>query len=340
MINVLLVTTWDQPCGIAEHSAYLKEAVEADGGDIRIIPQEHLDPTMPPADFESPHDPVGNPRLDVLHLNYQAALLSRWSPDWVQHYQKRGVKVVITYHDTGVPNSYLSRLLFEVADAFVIHEPADDLRSSLTRPAPYYWRMGVPGPRNPYLFGAGRGSPEVCFKGWEQQPVLGTVGFPFPWKNYDQLARVTRACGWALLLIAPHATPEQVDQWRTLNPDSWVRTDFTHRTLVGHLLAGCDATAFCYVCHNTGQSGAILQGIGARKPVIALKTCRQFRALYDDPLGQATIRWAETFEDVADYLREMPIQRIDPGIVALAEQESWARVGKRYADLYRRLVQA
>jgi len=34
-------------------------------------------------------------------------------------------------------------------------------------------------------------------------------------------------------------------------------------------------------------------------------------------------------------LRNIRIQRVDPGIVALAEQESWTKVGAKYLDIYR-----
>jgi len=140
-----------------------------------------------------------------------------------------------------------------------------------------------------------------------------------------------------LLLLAPTATAEQVASWSALNPHLLVRTDFVPREEAVGLLMGCDATAFCYICHNTGQSGAILQGLAARKPVVALSTCRQFRALYAEYPG--SIRWAETFDQVELYLKTLPIARVDPRTVYVAERESWTWLGVRYAALYRSLVQ-
>lgn len=317
MADVLLVTTWDKPCGIAEHSAMLKEAVcDADSG-IQIEPVDALAPETCPE------------TAPIIHLNYHAALHSLWTPDWVRYYQKLGKKVVITYHDTGVPNSDQCKALYAVADAFIIHEPADDL------PGAHYWRMGVPDWAGAYQLGWSNFGPRQ----YRDQPVLGTVGFPFPWKCYDQLAEVTAKVGWALLLIAPGATDEQIAEWKSINPYLDVRRDFTPRGEVLSLLGGCDATAFTYVTHNTGQSAAILSGIGARKPVIALSTCRQMRALFEDPLGRTAISWVDTFEAMAFVLSHFtPIQRISPPIVALAEQESWRHRGKQYAELYRGLL--
>lgn len=321
-MNVLLVTTWKTDCGIAEHSALLKHATEA--VDIQILPYaEGLDPTV----VVSREDWI-NPRDAIVHLNYHAALHSRWAPEWIRRIQAYGVKVLVTYHDSGVPNSDQCKAVCAAADYFVVHEPYDDLP-----PNGEYLRMGVPALDDhvPYL---GR---ERWKKAYPDQPFLGSVGFPFPWKNYDELAKITAKVGWGLFLIAPRATSEQIDHWRSLNPYVVVRNDFLCRKEVVRLLHDCDATATMYTCANTGQSGAILQCIAARKPVFALETCRQFRALYMDPLANKYIRWCKDFTQFEQRLSNVQIGRVDSGMVALAEQESWTTVGKRYAEIYRML---
>jgi hypothetical protein len=320
-LRVLLVTTWGTACGIAEHSMMLKAAVEGVDPAVEIVPEpEALNPftklTLPGT-------------FDVLHLNYQASLHSRWTPLVIQAWKAEhpAVPVVVTYHDTGVPNSDQCKAICDAADAVVVHEPFDDLPVGKVR----YWRMGVPAAVDWVL-------PTLTLDLRLTRPVLGTVGFPFPWKCYDELCRVTAANGWGLLLLAPGATREQVQQWQTLNPYGQGFTQFLPQAEVIARLQACDATAFTYVGHNTGQSGAILQGIAARKPVIALRTCRQMRALALDPLGEETICWAETFEEVGGYLRHLPLGRMDAGIVALAHQERWDGPGGRgeqYARLYR-----
>lgn len=321
-VNVLLVTS-EGACGIAEHSAYLKEAVEPCGVEVTL--HTNLDP----------HSlPLAGPE-DVLHLNYHAALHSQWTPEWIRQFQQAGLPVVVTYHDTGVPNSDQAKALHAVADAFVVHEPAVDL------PGARYWRQGVP-PASSAGFqygsvGYDKQPTEGCFKAYWDQPVLGSVGFPFPWKNYDLLAAATAEAGWALVLLAPTATAEDVARWQRANPYTLVRTDFVPREAVVAYLAGCDATAFLYTCCNTGTSGAIRQGIAARKPVLAsdVSVCRQFRDLD----GERAITWVLPDRDhLVDALRDVPIQRVSPIVCALAEQDSWVRLGRRYADLYRQLA--
>jgi hypothetical protein len=204
----------------------------------------------------------------------------------------------------------------------VVHEPFDDLPVEKTR----YWRMGVPDWHPPMQLDV------------DQRPLLGTIGFGFPWKNYDELCTVTAANGWGLLLIAPRATAEDAARWGARQPHLILHPRFVPRHEAISLLAGCDATAFIYTCANTGQSGAICLGLAARKPVIALSHCRQFRALRDDPLAASAIWWVNDFAHLSRVLRALPIERCDPGIVAVAEQESWTHLGERYAQLYRSLL--
>lgn len=318
-LRVLLVTTWNTPCGIAEHSAMLKDAVEAADPQIEIVP----DPaSLDPACFVHSDNPPA-----IVHLNHHDALHSRWTPEIVQRLRRIGYRVVVTYHDSGVPNSDRCQAMVEAADAAVVHEPFDDLPEGKTR----YWRMGVLEPHTPV-------SP-WGMTSRDHRPILGTIGFPFGWKNNTELVRRAKAAGWGCLLIAPSATRQQIDEWIELNDQILVRADFVPRHEAVMWLAGCDATAFGYVNNNTGQSGALLMGIAARKPVIALSTCRQFRALYHDPLARMAIRWVENFNDLETELRVLPrIAKLDEPMVALAEQESWGKLGEKYAQLYRELV--
>jgi len=324
-MNVLLVTTWGTACGIAEFGFYLKQAVEVADPGITIIPHTDLDPrSIPGAEYE------------ILHLNYHRALHSRWTPEWVHHQRIAGRKVVISFHDTfgELPPDRLSTDLCALADAFIVHEPCQGLDKAL------YWRMGVPACRGHYLFGTrvSNTSEGFLFKAYDHQPVLGSIGFPFPWKNFEKLAEITGRLGWALVLLAPNATDDQVAEWQRLNPCSMIRRDFVPREEAISILAGCDATAFLFTCANSGQSASILQGIAARKPVIAFHTCRQMRSLLEDPVGAEALHWCETFDEVEWELRHLPIERAYTPIVALAEQDSWQKLGQKYAHLYRRLL--
>lgn len=359
-MKVLLVSTFDAACGIAEFAALLKGAVEAQGVAVQVETNLHPDAVLAQdASSNMVHwVPAG---IDVVHLNYQAAVLSQWQPAHVLKLRALGVPVVVTYHDTGVPNSAQclgiyhatqEPLLTAAGDtwpaargAFVVHEPCADL------PMAIYWRQGVPAASGPLQYGlraewafTPRGEDaSLCFKSWWGQPVVGTVGFPYGWKNFDLLAEASAAAGWALVLLAPGATQDQVARWRALNPASLVRTDFVPREAVVAHLAGCDATAFLYANANTGTSGAIRQGLAARRPVLATcqEGCRQFRDLAGDTLGRRAVRWLPTLDvaTVAEALSRTPIGTLDPAVVRLADLDGWPRLGARYAQLYQQLAQ-
>jgi hypothetical protein len=327
-MRVLLVTTWGIPCGIAEHSAMLKEAVERADPGIAVIPRPDA---LDPSGSWLRKDWDAGQSYDVIHLNYQGALHGGWTAEVIgRARQITELPIVVTYHDTSVPNSDNCKRVIGASDAAIVHEPFDDLPNG---PAPtHYWRMGVPAWEPP--------QPTVRV-GRPPRPLLGTIGFPFPWKCYDALCRVTAAAGWSLLLIAPGATAEQIVAWSALQPYLQVFTSFVDRRTAISLLSACDATAFTYRCANAGQSGAILLGLATRKPVFAFEACRQFRALYDDPLARLAIRWVTDFAELTEELQALlpvDIDRFDEPMVALAAQESWLELGAKYAALYRSLA--
>lgn len=349
-LRVLLVTSWNTKCGIAAYAQSLKTAVEAADPQIEVIPDAAvLDPTVLFDRYcviRAPHD-CELQHVDLIHLNHHDALHSRWTPEHIESLTRLGYPMVVTYHDTrsgepGAENSEKLKAFAQVASSVIVHEPVADLRA-------IYWRQGIP-PAAPqpafyecrpgYAGGMdGEGIYPTPWKQFSQQPVLGTVGFDFPWKNYDRLARITAEEGWALVLLSNDATPEREAYWKALNPYTWVVRRFLPEHVVINYLAGCDATAFIYECSNNGTSGAIRQGIAARKPVIAHEGCRQFRDLYQDPtLGFEAIQWVKSWEELRETLRRIPPTRLDPMVHALAERDSWAKLGQQHARLYHLLL--
>ncbi len=323
MDRVALVTTSGIDCGIAEFGAYWHEAVTWAALPLRLEVVSDLHPNAILNNYKLP---------PVIVLNYQAALLSQWHPEHIRDAQRQGSKVLVIYHDSGVPNSDQCKAICEASDYFVLHEPFDDLP-----PNGEFMRQGIPSYQEPYILSANRAyeSAFIAYKRWCNQPVIGTVGFPSGYKNYDLLCEASALAGWATLLIAPNASDEQIAVWLKRQPALWVERNFMDRREVIARLAGCDATAFLYVTNNNGTSGAIRQGIAARKPVLAFRS-RQFRDLEDEQ----AIRWIDdgSLQGVARALETTPSVRCDHGIVRLAEQDSWARKGIRYAEIINRLL--
>ncbi len=342
-MRVLAITPWDgqgtpsgQACGIANYAALLKEHLP---GDVELIPcPEGLDAQWvytPDSSGLYSHIP------DVIWLNYHRGLHSRWTPEKVAEVQTmgRGRKVAITFHDTygeAEPDA-LTRELYDLADAFVVHEPCVGLDKAVVI------RQGVPAAQEQAnLRGHGIGDYGVYSRTWlayPEQPVLGTCGFNFPWKNFDRLAEVTAEAGWAYVVVSNNATDADVARWGASNPHTLVIPGYRSTPEIVAYLAGCDATAFPYQCANSGTSGAIRLGLAARKPVLAFSGCRQFRDLADTPDGlNIRIHWCSGWVQLQEVLSYLSIQRVDPGIVAIAERDSWAKQGQRYGNLFRGLL--
>lgn len=365
---VLLVSSWGTTCGIASHSESLIHHSMGSGFS--------LEPDAPSLDPGVLMPLVGTRdwRWPIVHLNHHDALHSRWNGEHLHRLQHAGVKTVVTYHDTREhPNSAKLHAFAQTADAVIVHEQVEDLSCISLNPeaGPWQDRLPVVGRRNATVGYLRQGVPEpastvanfwlvphadrlVCnfvrpngfrdqgsFKAFPTQPVLGTVGFNFPWKNFDRLCELTASLGWAIVILSNNATQEDVDRWWTMNPHSHIVTGrLEERTIVSYL-AACDATAFPYECSNTGTSGAIRLGIAARKPVLAFRDCRQFRDLY--AAYPRDLAWVKDWPDLEGMLdRHMgagsgvPWQ--EPRVASMARKDSWSNVAKVYHALYRQVL--
>lgn len=320
-LRVLLVTSWNIPCGIAEHSAQLKAAVEAADPGIEILPDSTV--------LGTPITRVKG--VDLVHLNHHDALHHAWTADHVRALTQH-VPVLVTYHDTfgeiapaDMTDGRLARCqaFYEAATAFVVHEPCKGLDRARV------WRQGVPAAQMPYI--------DWGTQPWPMQPVLGTIGFPAPHKNFPGIARGAQQAGWGCLIISPAMPQGMQDEVRAAHPYAVIRTDYPSSAQIVQLLTGCAATCFFYTSAYAGTSAAVRWGIAARRPVL-LNQQRQVRDLQ--------LAWLPAFhwipdleESLAATLQFLPITGHPYApMVRVADTDSWERLGHRYAALYRELV--
>ncbi len=328
-MRILAVTSWGGACGIANYAEMLIEAVG------QVDPSIAVEPCAAGLDPGRAGDMLWRQPgyFDTVWLNYHRGLHSRWTPEVLQAIKTHGAKVVITFHDTygERPPDDLAQQLHDLADAFVVHEPCMGLEKQILI------RQGVPAALEGggWEYGLAKWGGDYCFKAYMSQPILATVGFNFPWKNFDRLAEVTAEAGWAYLILSNNATDADAARWKAANPYTLVVRGFQPTKGILNYLANCDATCFPYECANSGTSGAIRLGLAARKPVLAFEGCRQFRDLQQDTAASQFITWCGNFEYLGAYLGMVPIQRVDPGIAYLAHRDSWANQGKRYAEIFR-----
>lgn len=260
-------------------------------------------------------------KFDLVHLNYHRGLHSQWTPEQIACFPD--LKFVITFHDTyeyQPDNLPWELLACPNVRAMVVHEPCDLERDTKV----HYWRQAVP-----QRTGLVAPHPDVFAGGW--RPTLGTLGWDFPWKNYDMLAKVTGELGWNLRIVGSVAEPREA-QLMELNPRIYF-DGFVDAAMAVSCLESCDATAFLYTCANSGTSGAIRLGIAAGRPLLALRTCRQMR----DLLQGDAITWLDTLDELAPALLRVRLG-YDLRLIELAHRHSWLRAGGQYAALYREIA--
>ena len=334
LLQVRLVTTWNTPCGIADYAAHLMQAVRAADPTIAILPDVAALDGASDAVKALIHDP---PTDDLVVLNFHEGIFRNWPIARVRELRQSGYTVVVIAHNTFGEHTpaemratgdtrldFLDQLVqTAAADAVIVHEPC----RGLAGPNVQTWQQGVPAPQPAMVCGFGQ---------LPSQPILGTVGFNLPWKNFDRVAQVSAACGWACLISSADATADDAARWQRDNPHALIRTGFRPPSEIVSSLSGCDATIFAYEGAGAGTSGAIRLGLAARKPLIAWRN-RQFRDLWEDGTSRRALHWCGSFDDLPGVLAQIPIQRLDPGIVQIAERESWTRLGGKYAALFRSL---
>lgn len=342
--RVLFVTSPNEHCGIREYGEYLCKSLQR-FPELEVVQEYNPDAHS-----------LGMPEVDIIHVSHQAALHSSWREEQVKEYQKYGYVVCVTQHDTfekwsimlerGMPN-------FLHANALVLHEPVEGLMEGWKgeklvefHPGPrtenvefykdvewkhenvYYFQQGV-------LPAADLSEYALEMRRWNNfVPTLGTVGFDFPWKNFDLGAKVTREAGWGYLVISPGMTEERKNALWAINPLTYVITAWWNAEEVVKNLSRCDATAFLYVTGNSGTSGAIRMGIAARKPLMAYCS-RQNRDLAMNP----AIDWIQGDEHARELLKEYAKGRVAnlprvEKISALADRDSWDNLAERYRDMW------
>jgi len=302
-LKVLLVTSPNEACGIREHSELLK----------RYCPQvEHI--------ITGPEVFTVAAGCDLVMIDHHAALHSQWTPEAVG-ILGLSMPVLVTQHDTFETVGIMSERGLPIFTGPVItHEKVSGYKNAL------FLRQGVLGldraPAEPLAF----------------PNRVGTVGFDFPWKNFDLLAKVTKRLGLQCLIISPGMTKERVKELRAINPDTFVQTGFQPAEFVVSQLAECLATAFLYQCGNSGTSGAIRLGLSARRPVVAFQ-CRQFK----DLAGEGAVKFAASEQDLIEFLGVLKVSQSLQEAYSLAakiqaDTDSWENRGRDYWGVYKTLV--
>lgn len=301
-MRVALITTWNERCGIAEYAKSLVRAMR------------HVNDSITFKIFErSWHDltPSALQDCDVVHLNYEPGLFQFVvNVGTVESWKLFGKKTVLTLHTSHEGNN---RSLFtNVFHRVVVHEKTTDGFIHIP--------MGI----TPLH--------EDAYVPLEKE-LVGTAGFPFPWKGFYEVADATNRLGLRCLVIAPESrhwnTYDVQQDIKRRNPRYEYRTEWMEESEVKAQLARCVVNVFAYGGGNSGISGAVRLGLGSRRPIV-ISHCRQFRDLFDYP-NEVTVIGSSLVEAIQEAISNQ-YTRYPKRIL---EDMNWIECARRYEQVYK-----
>lgn len=300
-MKVALVTTWGERCGIAE---YAKELVAScPGVEFKIIGRP----------WEITQVLRESASCSIVHFNYEPGLLGHIDAVQIAAMKAMGKKTVLTLHTSHDGDN---RTPFTTAfDRTVVHEKTQEGFTFIPNGIPDF-RPNYPGTLD----------------------ALGTAGFPFPWKGFEEVAKAAQMLGKTAIVVAPDS--RHWDTWsmkecvKKACPTATYVTEWLETKEVIERLAVCSCLVFAYQGGNYGISGAVRMGLATGRPVV-LSRCRQFRDLfeYDDEIGfTRDCSAAAIVEAVQDTLATGKRPK------RVLQDMSWKRCGELYMNVYKDLL--
>lgn len=309
-MKIYLVTTWNDRCGIAEYASNLVRHCKAEF--------EILDPGL---FMSNSFELVGG---NILHINHEPGLFPYLTGAYIKA-RAGNMRTIITLHTSN--EGFNRSSLTEGIDRIVVHEKTEDTKS---RPEQWlYIPMGIPS--------------AVQLANCVDDN-LGTCGFPFPWKGWDEVARCAKELNMGMIAIIPESRHVDIRPVEKMICDivgvrAYVIKEYMPESGVIHQLSRCLVNVFPYKGNNGGISGAVRMGLASRRPVV-ISQSRQFRDLFEYR-DEVYISPAPTGKELLDCISQA-VYEARKGTSRLPNKllrdMSWEVVAKKYMDLYESLV--
>lgn len=305
-MRVAFVTSSDLKCGIAEYGRnlmkHLPEVQWKVVGHRSIV-----------ADLNGPE------RYDIVHVNYEPGL---FPPNVLGYVLQFGAKRLLTLHTSQSGDNRSG--ITEAFHKTIVHEQCVNLTMPGTRFV--HIAMGLP----------------VQAEGAQAQlpPVdVGSVGFPFPWKGFPQVAaaayQLKLSCG-LIMPDSPHIDYRLAENaCRAACPEKLVTVSkWVSEPDVLASLKNCRVNVFAYQGANVGISGAVRMGMASGQPIV-LTRCRQFCDLfaYEDEIEFVN---SPHPNDIAQGIQRVLANGKRPRRVL--QDMSWKNSADKYLEVYRSLV--
>jgi hypothetical protein len=306
-MKVGLISNWDVQCGNAEYGRALCHELRKEFEVVELPPDTGLARKEISLDKD----------IRLVIINWHGGRVQVRKEDTGQM-QDKGVKViVIDQNCTGGAGA-----VGFGADGYVAHEPAKNIRYSF-----------IP-----------HGIPEVeTSKVLSKVAMVGTAGFPFPWKRYDVVAEVAKKFNIMALMIAPKSDQMNTDVFMDgikghIPGLALIHREWLPTAEVVRMLSECVLNIFWFQSMDSsdelGQSGSVRLGIAAKRPTI-ISTHRKLKTLwkYDDELYICP-KEEDVYKAVEEILLAPHLAKIPDKIL---KEQGWSVTGKQYRELVKEL---
>lgn len=254
---------------------------------------------------------------DILHVNYEPGLFRWLGAEHIAAAKAMGKRTVMTLHTSAEGNNRHG--LSAVFDRVVVHEQTTEGYTHIPEGVPVYKFSAVDGEDK----GAN---------------VIGTVGFPFSWKGFHQVAIASSLLGMGCVVIAPespHADTYAMEAvCRAAQPSIQYIKDWLSDGATIEVLHDCAVNVFAYAGGNYGISGAVRLGLAAGRPIVCTRN-RQFRDLYAYE-NEVTFINSQDPNEIARGVQEALAKGVVPN--QILKDMSWEVVGKQYQELYKSMM--
>lgn len=307
-MKIGLVTTWREKCGIAEYASNMVKSMSSSKYQFQIINR----PFAPSQIVAEAYD------CDIIHFNFEPGLMGHIGDDVIRSLKAMGKKTVLTLHTTHEGDN--RNAFTDSFNQVIVHEQTTDGFKVIPH-----------------------GAEEVSFSGLvnlEKEPknVIGTAGFPFPWKGFHEVALTAEMLGMGVLVIAPETN--HIDTWvmekciKGACTNVEYVTDYLPTEEVINKLHECKVNVFNYHGGNYGISGAVRLGISAQRPLVISRS-RQFRDLFS---YEPEITVADnTSPEAVKAAVELALENNRIPETALNNMK-WSRVSRDIESVYERLM--
>jgi len=344
VIRVGLVTNWQEACAVAEYANSLVMHTHDPEIQFKIITR--------PLSYE--HIVNESRDVDVLHFNVAWWLFDHITGEQWKSFRKRGKRVLITLHESYEPEIRSLGGLGPAADAIVVHEQPSD---SIAWPEGFYYiPQGVRLVEGIKQFEFGQcedHSPDFECKDCNTKDArvragkwkLGTLGFPFWWKNYQLTAKVARKLGLGFMFLMGKPKSDKIDldaitrEILDIHPEAEIVTGWQPYDYMVRRLSECVATVYPYneTAKIFGVSAGVRMGIAAGRPIIISQHQQQFKDVrkYADEVYE--VHSSKLEEAVMGVLRDTR-ESCERKPAVLLKDMSWTQCATKYVELYKKLV--